>query len=88
MLRGAARDRGHDDLDAQYDQYGDDPDSLARYTGEVRRRDPDLLSGLLGGGAGGGGAGGAGRGGMLGGGGAGGLGALGGLVGGAGKNRH
>lgn len=80
MVRGAARERGHDDLDQQYDQYGDDPDSLARYTGEVRRRDPDLLSGLLGGGGGGMGGAAGGLGGLLGG--AGGGGGLGGLLGG------
>ena len=77
MLRGAARDRGHNDLDEQYDQYGDDPDSLAKYAGRARRQDPDLLGSLLGGGSGAGGAAGA-LGGLLGGSGgaAGGLGDL------------
>ena len=78
QLRGAARNGGHNDLDEQYGQYGDDPDSLARYTGQIRERDPGLLGGLLGGGGGGGG-----LGSMLGGGG-GGAGPLGALLGGGG----
>lgn len=51
MLGGAARERGHGDLDRDDDRYGD-PGHLAHYTGEMRRRDPDLLGGLLGGGGG------------------------------------
>jgi len=54
QLHSEARRRGHTDLDG--DGYPDDPDSLARYTNQVRRRDPDLLTSMLGGGGGGGGA--------------------------------
>ena len=63
QLHGEARRRGHTDLDG--DGYPDDPESLARYTNQVRRRDPDLLGALLGGGGGMGG-GGMGGGGALG----------------------
>ena len=77
QLHGEARRRGHTDLDG--DGYPDDPESLARYTNQVRRRDPDLLGALLGGGGGMGG-GGMGGGGM-GGGGMGGGGALGAALG-------
>ena len=48
QLHSAARERGHRDLDG--DGIPDDPDSLARYTNQVRRRDPDLLTSMLGGG--------------------------------------
>ncbi|MDP9497864.1 MAG: hypothetical protein M3P46_09445 [Actinomycetota bacterium] len=48
MLGSTARERGHGDLDRDDDRYGD-PDHLAHYAGEMRRRDPDLLGGLLGG---------------------------------------
>jgi hypothetical protein len=75
QLHQAARDRGHRDLDG--DGIPDDPESMARYTNQVRRRDPDLLTSMLGGGGGMGGMGGMGGGGM------GGAGALGSVLGGA-----
>jgi hypothetical protein len=68
QLHSAARGRGHTDLDG--DGIPDDPESMARYTNRVRRRDPDLLSSMLGGGG-------------MGGGGMGGAGALGSVLGGA-----
>ena len=77
-------------VDTGWDGQSTDPDSLAAMTSTVHQQNPDLLTGLLGGGAGagglggllgGGGAGGGGLGGMLGGGGQPGLG---GLLGGAG----
>ena len=68
QLHGEARRRGHTDLDG--DGIPDDPESMARYTNRVRRRDPDLLTSMLGGGG-------------MGGGGMGGAGALGSVLGGA-----
>jgi hypothetical protein len=53
QLHHAARERGHADLDG--DGIPDDPESMARYTNTVRRRDPDLLTSMLGGGGMGGG---------------------------------
>jgi len=74
QLHSAAQERGHRDLDG--DGIPDDPDSMARYTTTVRRRDPDLLTSMLGGGGmggmGGGGALGQVLGGAMGGGGGGG----------------
>ncbi len=81
MVRGSARQRGHDDLDSDGDGIPDDAESLAEYTTRARRRDPDILGGLLGGG---GGAGAGGLGSLLGGGGGGVAGGLGGLLGGGG----
>ena len=64
QLHHAARERGHADLDG--DGIPDDPESMARYTNTVRRRDPDLLTSMLGGGGMGGGMGGMGGAGALG----------------------
>ena len=86
QLHHAARERGHVDLDG--DGIPDDPESMARYTNTVRRRDPDLLTSMLGGGGGMGGAGALGSvlGGAMGGGMGGGMGGMGGGRGGGGGN--
>lgn len=55
QLRGAARERGYDDLDRDGDGIPDDAEGLAQYTTRARRQDPDLLGSLLGGAGGTGG---------------------------------
>ncbi len=80
MLREEAQQRGHGDfIDRDHDGQDDrfqDPDYLAGVTSSMHRREPDLMSSLLGGamGSGGGGL----MGGMMGGGMTGGMGASGG----------